>query len=155
MPRRFPILRDFNREERAQAAECPPSVPWDFIKPYESQAIRNHEQNLETLAKRGGLAPCEMIAVIEGRRWKKMPLTESISRLNDLVAKWEARPLLMVSHICRKAVKEGKARGMANHPMIRLLERCQDLVEMVEAPDGEIKEELLELCGEAIESLED
>lgn len=52
-------------------------IPWSMIAPKEVQAKRNHSmQNLEELAKRGGLSPCEAIAVLEGRSWRHDPNAE-------------------------------------------------------------------------------
>lgn len=42
------------------------SIPWSIIEPYESQAIRNHDQSLGTLASRGGLSASETYAVMHG-----------------------------------------------------------------------------------------
>lgn len=39
----------------------------------ESQAKRNHGgQSLERLRERGGLAPCEAVAIVEMRAWQPM-----------------------------------------------------------------------------------
>ena len=59
---RFPVLDD----ERY-------SVPWESIAGFEAQAWRNHGQTLETLASRGGLSSCELVALITGGRWSPMP----------------------------------------------------------------------------------
>lgn len=47
-------------------------VPMDFVEPHEQQAQRNHSQSLKRLAERGGLSPCELLAVIEDRDWRKI-----------------------------------------------------------------------------------
>lgn len=74
------------------------SIPWRIIAPHDAQAIRNHAgQNLENLASRGGLSPCEAVAVLEDvdyrKRWPKQILsqeqmvahnTEAINRLREL-----------------------------------------------------------------------
>lgn len=52
-------------------------VPWALVAPHEKQATLNHYQTLERLATRGGLAPCELLAVLEGRKWKPMDAEES------------------------------------------------------------------------------
>jgi hypothetical protein len=43
------------------------AIPWSLIEPHERQAERNQSQTLKRLAERGGLSPCEAVAVIEGR----------------------------------------------------------------------------------------
>ncbi len=66
----FPIMLDWI--ERRDNPDYPRSVPWRFVAPHEKQAWDNHDQSLETLARRGGLHPAEMIAVITGKRWREM-----------------------------------------------------------------------------------
>ena len=56
-----------------------------MLAPHEEQAQRNHLQSLETLASRGGLSACEAVAVLEDRRWHKMPKDEAVARLVELV----------------------------------------------------------------------
>lgn len=58
--RRFPILQGG------------PSIPWRLIEPHGRQALANHSQTLERLAERGGLGPCEALAVLEDRPWRLM-----------------------------------------------------------------------------------
>ena len=60
-------------------------IPWDVIKPHEVQALRNHKRGLDALAERGGLTPCEALAVIEGRPWERMAVTDARRRLADYV----------------------------------------------------------------------
>jgi hypothetical protein len=48
---------------------CPKSVPWALLAPHEAQAKRNHDQTLERLAQRGGLAAQEMVDIIAGNGW--------------------------------------------------------------------------------------
>ena len=46
------------------------SIPWAMIAPHEMQAIQNHGgQTLARLAERGGLSPCEALAVLDDRAW--------------------------------------------------------------------------------------
>lgn len=61
------------------------SIPWDVITPHDVQALRNHHQSLGKLAIRGGLTPCEALAVIEGRPWERMAFTDARRRLLDYV----------------------------------------------------------------------
>ena len=51
----------------------------------ESQADTNHGQTLSRLAERGGLGPCEAVAIIEKRRWRKMDILSAIMILKDYV----------------------------------------------------------------------
>ena len=74
-PRLFPIKHDAMLT----------AIPWEAIQPHAAQALVNHRESLETLAERGGLTPCEALAVIEGRPWERMGFTEARMRLTDYV----------------------------------------------------------------------
>ena len=58
--REFPIMA------RHGVPGCPASVPWSIVAPHDEQAQRNHNQTLEQLARRGGLSPGELAAVLRG-----------------------------------------------------------------------------------------
>jgi hypothetical protein len=45
------------------------------------QAKRNHAQTLRRLAERGGVSPCEAVALAEGRRWKPMEEEKALEAL--------------------------------------------------------------------------
>ena len=57
------------------------ALPWDVIAPHAAQAQRNHGQTLERLAERGSLGPCEAVAVMESRPWRRMPRDEANAAL--------------------------------------------------------------------------
>lgn len=84
----FPILQEGWRRHRVPRR---PSIPWDLIAPHEKQAQRNHWQSLAELARRGGLAPCEVVAVLEDRRWREMTEEAAAARLTELVEAYERR----------------------------------------------------------------
>ncbi|WP_299538266.1 hypothetical protein [uncultured Herbaspirillum sp.] len=66
-------------------------IPWEMIAPHERQARANHGQSLERLAERGGLAACEAIDIIEGRRWgSAAPCIENERYLINKVREWRA-----------------------------------------------------------------
>lgn len=65
------------------------AVPWAFVAPHERQAQRNHYQTLDRLAQRGGLSPCELVAVLEDRPWRAMPLDAAEDRVRELLAAWK------------------------------------------------------------------
>lgn len=69
----------------ARIPKQPKSIPWDLIAPHEQQAIRNHDQTLERLAERGGLAPCEAVAVLTDRPYRQV-FPVPLSSRDDLVA---------------------------------------------------------------------
>lgn len=66
-------------------------IPFAMIAPHEAQAQRNHGQSLERLAQRGGLAACEALDIIEGRRWgSAKPCIENERYLINKVRAWRA-----------------------------------------------------------------
>lgn len=86
-------------------------VPWAMLAPHETQARNNHSQTLKRLAERGGLAPCEAVAVLEDREHRRMTDSAAYARLAEHVAAWQRRP-----DIERLATLEGAAAEMlADH----------------------------------------
>jgi hypothetical protein len=86
--RKFPVLMTGEAAE-LRALGCPRVVPWDFVADNAAQCLHNHGQSPERLAERGGLAQCEMVAVVEGRKWRRMTNEESTRRLLELLAAYE------------------------------------------------------------------
>ncbi len=69
-------------------------VPWELIQAHRGQCFRNHSQSPETLARRGGLDPSEMLAVIHDERfypsrYTTMTLDESFLELSHVVDEWK------------------------------------------------------------------
>jgi len=62
-----------------------PSIPWFIIAPWDGQAQKNHNQSLERLAQRGGLSPCEAVAVLMGRKWERMDEAKALAVLQKIV----------------------------------------------------------------------
>jgi hypothetical protein len=58
--KRFPVITGQSRLPQAIRARWPRSVPWTFVEPHRAQIQSNHDQTLERLAQRGGLAPDEL-----------------------------------------------------------------------------------------------
>lgn len=56
-------------------------LPMSLFRPHEAQAKWNHSQTLDRLRERGGLSPCEAVAVLEDRRWHRMDYSEAVTRL--------------------------------------------------------------------------
>ncbi len=79
--RRFPIMNG-------------PSIPWSAIAAFDKQAQDNHGgQDLEKLAKRGGLSVCEAIAIMKCERHKDLsaiPLREQIATMISLADDWQS-----------------------------------------------------------------
>ena len=83
--RQFPVLGSQYRPG------SPRSVPWSMLTPHEPQVLKNHcGQSLEVLARRGGLSPAEIYAVVNGLSWSvsNAPYDESAA-LRWLAAKLE------------------------------------------------------------------
>jgi len=86
----FPIMwPGANRAEqrRYQDLGCPRWLPWELVEPARQRAQDNHDQSLETLARRGGLDPVEMVCALRGiplRRWRELDETECIVELRKL-----------------------------------------------------------------------
>ena len=62
-------------------------IPWSMIGPHEEQAMKNHDQTLLQLARRGGLSVSEAVAVLEDRPWCAMIEIQAIARLGELASK--------------------------------------------------------------------
>ena len=87
----FPLLFSVYAEDRDDIkAGCPLTVPWALVAPHEAQAHRNHSQSLRRLAERGGLGPCELVAVLHDRPWRRMVPGAAREILTALVAEYEA-----------------------------------------------------------------
>ena len=84
-PQRFTIMRTHLSPDLRD--KCPPSVDFLTVEPYEAQAQRNHGQTLQRLSERGGLAPDELVAVMEGRSWASRTMSgeDAVKRLLDLL----------------------------------------------------------------------
>ncbi len=101
----FPILTDYSRkdQEAMRHAGSPYLVvcaPWAMMAAHERQAESNHGHTIQRLAERGGLSPCEALAVIEDRRWTRLPVDEANEKLRAAIEVW----------LARDAAAEGKAK---------------------------------------------
>lgn len=83
---------------RLRQLDCPNSVPWEFVAERAEQCFTNHSQDPETLARRGGLAPAEIVAVYEGHaNWDErrkcwgMTAEEEVKRLRELLMEWNSK----------------------------------------------------------------
>lgn len=76
--RRFPVLN----QQACRASErkaMPRSVPWAFVEKFRAQAEQNHDQTLERLAERGGLAPEELWLAAHGHRLFRVEIDEQVA----------------------------------------------------------------------------
>ncbi len=58
-------------------------VPGGVIAPHETRARINHGQTLGRLKQRGGLSVSEVVAILEGRPWRRMGEIQAVDRLAD------------------------------------------------------------------------
>ena len=89
--RRFPV---FLGDQRSIWPGFPDSIPWEVIAPHERQANLNHGQPLETLARRGGLSPYELLAVLLDQAFWRCMLPEPatvIAKVKDKIDEVEAK----------------------------------------------------------------
>jgi hypothetical protein len=80
--RLFPVLFSTTDEDELRALDCPRAVPWVALN--DGWAYQNHDQTLERLAQRGGLDPTEIVANVEKRQWRNMPLGEAVAFLKKI-----------------------------------------------------------------------
>lgn len=72
------------RDERGRETMSEP-LSWRIIEPHRRQAMRNHGQTLKRLRERGGLSPCEAVAILEDRKWSRMSQPDALHQLDALV----------------------------------------------------------------------
>ena len=86
-PRMFPILK----------SNPPAFIAWEIVAEHEVQAVWNHYQDLETLARRGGLSWLEMYAVLYDKTWlmiekEKLTEHEAEEKVHEFVKNWCSKP---------------------------------------------------------------
>ena len=65
--RRFSVITQQSSVHRDIRARWPRSIPWTFAETFREQAEDNHDQTLERLHERGGLAPEEIWRAAHGK----------------------------------------------------------------------------------------
>jgi hypothetical protein len=85
LQREFPVLLHEHERRRYGVQHCPRAIAWAVMLPHERRALINHDQDLATLARRGGLDPTELVAVLEDRHWHMMPMRDAVDRLLELL----------------------------------------------------------------------
>lgn len=63
--KRFPILNQQSGRVGTHK-KMPRTVAWSVVEPFREQVFENHDQTLEKLAERGGLAPEELYGSAHG-----------------------------------------------------------------------------------------
>ena len=88
-PLQFPVFLD-------DPYSNPTYVPWEFMRPHEVWARRNHgQQTLARLAERGGLSVAEAIAILEGIAWgghklQRRGKSVNVAEFRKLLADWQS-----------------------------------------------------------------
>lgn len=116
------------------------AIPWALILPHEKQAIANHAQDLNELARRGGLEAAEAVAVLEDRAWRPMARHIADERLDELIFS-AAQEAIFEREEAEKAVGKAWLKGAASladaierktraleEPHLELLAAARDLV---------------------------
>lgn len=102
---RFPIMLDYSHGKWY--------LPMSLFRPHEEQARRNHDQTLDRLRERGGLSPCEALAVLEDRPWRRIDRDRNdVTAMVKLVALATARLVLcdaLAGQVERPATPAGTA----------------------------------------------
>lgn len=99
----FPVLRD---NDKIDALGRIAYVPWEFLRPHENQALKNHGVGLDELAAKGGLTPIEIVAILTGVSWAEaLEIPNADGRLAQLVLQWyNVQP----DHVCHSFVRDGQ-----------------------------------------------
>ena len=84
-----PITRAQGQKQIRALPEYPESIPWALAIAHLEQMNRNHSQTASQLARRGGLSPEELVAVLEDRPWRSMSMADACRRLAELVKQHE------------------------------------------------------------------
>ena len=92
--RQFPVIWPISLERMLSEMVCPLSVPWGLVAAHEAQAKKNHNgQSLDDLAKRHGLDPIELLAVLTDRDFRevrdRMLAPQIVRELKRLVRTFE------------------------------------------------------------------
>ncbi len=110
--RRFPIMQ--MADPWHELPEQENAIPWEIIAPHEAQAQRNHSQSLQRLAERGGLSPCEAVAVIEDedyrKRWPYNILTA------EQMVKHNTTAILRLRELCANAPSNARSETPERKP---------------------------------------
>ncbi len=77
----FPVLLPYDHRKRFEMLGCPRQVPYRMLALHEPQAWRNHNQTIQRLNDRGGLSPCEMVAILNDRAWHHMTDEDAVAQL--------------------------------------------------------------------------
>lgn len=75
---RFPVLNQQSCRP-SERKTMPRSVSWAFVEKFREQAQANHDQTLERLAERGGLAPEEMWLAAHGHGLFRVKIDEQVA----------------------------------------------------------------------------
>ena len=66
------------------------AIPFAMLLPHQRQAMLNHNQTLQRLRERGGLSPCEAMAILTDRHWHRMDRDEAIQELTKRITDYKS-----------------------------------------------------------------
>ena len=94
----FPVIWPYEREQvrELERLGAPRHVPRGLVEPHARQAMRNHSQSLDELARRGGLALNELCAVLADRsvydpEFLRMTNAVAVERVQAAIREFEAQ----------------------------------------------------------------
>ena len=67
------------------------ALPWEMIQPHGRRLMLNFGSTLSEMVLRGGLSPCEAVAVLRDEPWVALSQAEAETALEGLIADWRAR----------------------------------------------------------------
>jgi dihydrofolate reductase len=105
----FPIR--FERDYDSVAETPVINLPWGVISSHIERARKNHSnQDLETLAAKGGLTPCEALCIIEDRILTSIPEKEAVVRLNRIISAQKKNHIFMIAAMGENRVIGNKGK---------------------------------------------
>lgn len=85
-PNTFPIMRARSNPRQGQIS----FIPWAVVASHEVQAVKNHGETLQTLARYGGVSCCELVAILEDRPYRKIDNNRAETRIKRLLYEFNA-----------------------------------------------------------------
>lgn len=65
------------------------AIPEELVLRHDAQARINHSQSVRRLWERGGLAPAELAAVLNNRKYRAMSLPDALVEIAEAIRRYE------------------------------------------------------------------
>lgn len=90
--------------------------PWSlFTDEDEKWSQENHDQTLSRIAERNGFGICELVAVLEHRRWRSMPFREAWAALWKIAFERHRRAVLQAMREPTESMYDAAMEAMGAH----------------------------------------